>query len=42
MPLFFEHLYTIQNVQNHYVDDLNIIGTHKEILETKMYLKNKF
>ena len=25
-----------------YVDDLNIIGTHKEILEILMYLKNEF
>ena len=25
-----------------YVDDLNILGTHKEILEAMMYLKNKF
>ena len=25
-----------------YVDDLNIIGTHKEVLEAMMYLKNKF
>ena len=25
-----------------YVDDLNIIGTHKEILEVMMYLKNEF
>ena len=25
-----------------YVDDLNIIGTHKEILEAMIYLKNEF
>ena len=25
-----------------YVDDLNIIGTHKEVLEAMMYLKNEF
>ena len=25
-----------------YVDDLNIIGTHKEVLEVMMYLKNEF
>ena len=25
-----------------YVDDLNIIGTHKEVIEVMMYLKNEF
>ena len=25
-----------------YIDDLNIIGTHKKILEVMMYLKNEF
>jgi len=25
-----------------YVNDLNIIGTHKEILKTMMYLMNEF
>ena len=25
-----------------YVDDLNIIGTHNEVLEAIMYLKNEF
>ena len=25
-----------------YIDDLNIIGTYKEVLEAMMYLKNEF
>ena len=38
--------YKVNNIRIHYycclVDDLNIIETHKEILETMMYLKNEF